>query len=114
MTDFFAFCDGGRIPVFCYGYDDVLVIDENCRLNDLPPAVFPAGIYDIRPIFQQAGVDTRPYTSGTVYQAVGAEFDLAAHNALNDVRSLAVTLRQLIRLGRMAQDWASANGSGQF
>ncbi len=44
LTDFFAFCDGGRIPVFCYGYDDVLVIDENCRLNDLPPAVFPPGL----------------------------------------------------------------------
>ena len=41
-----------------------------------------------------------------VAQAVGAQFDLAAHNALNDVRSLAVTIRQLIRLGRLAEDWA--------
>ncbi len=63
-------------------------------------------MHDICLIFEQAGIDTRLYTSGTVYQAVGIEFDLAAHNALNDVRSLALTLRQLIKMGRIGPDWA--------
>ena len=101
---FYAFCDQGRIPMFCYG-DDPAVLAENFDLNKMGPAAFPAGIYDIRVMFEQAGIDTRQYTSGTVYQAVGAEFDLAAHNALNDVRSLAVTLRELACTGRIETDW---------
>jgi len=104
---FYAFCDQGRVPLFCYG-DDPDVLTENFGLNHMDPAAFPAGIYDIRNLFEQAGIDTCHYTSGTVYQAVGAEFDLGAHNALNDVRSLAVTLRKLTRTGRIEKDWIQA------
>jgi inhibitor of KinA sporulation pathway (predicted exonuclease) len=104
FTKFYAFCDQGRVPLFCYG-DDPAVLAENFGLNKMDPAAFPAGIYDIRVMFERAGIDTRQYTSGTVHQAVGAEFDLAAHNALNDVRSLAVTLRELMRTGQIETDW---------
>jgi inhibitor of KinA sporulation pathway (predicted exonuclease) len=101
---FYAFCDQGRTPMFSYG-DDPAVLAENFGLNKMAPAVFPAGMHDIRVMFERAGIDTQKYTSGTVYQAVGARFDLAAHNALNDVRSLAVTLRELARMGKIETDW---------
>jgi inhibitor of KinA sporulation pathway (predicted exonuclease) len=117
---FYAFCDQGRLPLFCYG-DAPAVLQENFVLNQMDsaassgveaplavPAAFPAGINDIRVMFAQAGIDTRQYTSGTVYRAVGAEFDQAAHNALNDVRSLAVTIRQLAKLGQMDKNWVEA------
>jgi inhibitor of KinA sporulation pathway (predicted exonuclease) len=104
---FYAFCDQGCIPLFCYG-DDPSVLDENCALNDIGRITFHAGIHDIRDIFEQAGIDTRQYTSGTVYQAVGAEFDHSAHNALNDVRSLAVTIQHLTLAGQIENGWAEA------
>ena len=109
---FYTFCGKGRAPLFCYGEQDPLVFVENYVLNNLEPPLFLAGMHDICLIFEQAGIDTRRYTSGTVYQAIGAEFDLAAHNALNDVRSLALTLRQLIQMGRIGTDWADGITSG--
>ena len=101
---FYDFCDRGGIPLFCYG-DDPVVLRENYALNGLLHPAFPSGIYDIRVLFEQAGIDTRQYTSGTVHQAVAAEFDHAAHNALNDVRSLAVTIRQLMQMGKIGTGW---------
>jgi inhibitor of KinA sporulation pathway (predicted exonuclease) len=93
---FYSFCEQGRRPLFCYG-DDPAVLLENLALNKMDRPAFPAGVYDIRTIFEQAGVDTGPYTSGTIHKAVGIDFPHAAHNALNDVRSLAVTIQHLMR-----------------
>ncbi len=107
LAAFYTFCEQGRSPLFCYGEQDPLVFDENYVLNNLGPPAFPAGMHDICLILEQAGIDTRLYTSGTVYQAVGIEFNLAAHNALNDVRSLALTLRHLIKIGKIGTDWTN-------
>ena len=115
FAGFYAFCEQGQIPIYCYG-DDLSVLVENCAIHDMPLASFPAGMFDIRAIFEQAGVNTQPHTSGTIYQAVGAEFSQPAHNALNDVRSLAVTIRQLTRDGRLGPHWLGGknNTRGRF
>jgi inhibitor of KinA sporulation pathway (predicted exonuclease) len=110
---FYAFCDQGLLPLFCYG-DDPSVLAENFSIHSIAPVLFPAGIYDIRVTFEQAGIDTRRYTSGTVHQAVSAEFFHTAHNALHDVRSLAATIRQLIRAGRLSAGWAGGAAPGKF
>ncbi len=107
---FYTFCEQGHIPLFCYG-DDLSVLTENFALNDLAVTPFPSGIHDIRGVFEQVGIDTRQYTSGTVHQAVGAEYNHMAHNALNDVRSLAVTIRQLTRMGQLAAGWSGVSTS---
>lgn len=104
------FCEQGHLPLFCYG-DDPAVLIENCALNDMAVPSFPAGIYDIRVTFEQVGIHTRQYTSGTVHQAVGAEFHHAAHNALNDVRSMAATIRHLKNTGRVGKNWQEAAAS---
>jgi inhibitor of KinA sporulation pathway (predicted exonuclease) len=101
---FYGFCDQGRLPLFCYG-DDLAILLENFTLNNIESGMFPLMIRDIRPVFEAASIDTRLYSSGTVYQALGMEFDQAAHNALNDVRSLAVTLQQLMRMGKLKDGW---------
>ncbi len=109
---FYAFCHRGQIPLFCYG-DDPAVLLENFALHDMDCPVFPSGVYDMRCIFEQAGVETGPYTSGTIHHAVGVDFPHAAHNALNDVRSLAVTIQHLKSTRRI--DLAgSAIGKAKF
>lgn len=102
---FLAFCEHGALPAFSWG-DDPAVIRENCVLNGLPYKDFPRGFHDIRDVLETIGIDTRPYSSGTVYQAVQAPFDLASHNALNDVRSMEVALATLNRAGRLPQGWS--------
>jgi inhibitor of KinA sporulation pathway (predicted exonuclease) len=103
---FNKFCEAGRIPLFCYG-DDPAVLAENFALNDMRLSPFPAGVYDIRVVFEAVGIDTSQYTSGTVHQAVSAQFNHAAHNALNDVRSLAATIRQLVSTGQIRPAWVA-------
>ncbi len=98
--DFFSFCERGRLPLFSWG-DDPGVLRENCALAELPFGDYPAGLHDIRDVLEAAGIDTRLYSSGTVYQALGLDFAHASHNALNDVRSLAITLSELARQGRI-------------
>ncbi len=98
--DFYSFCEQGRLPLFSWG-DDPSVLRENCTLADLPFGDYPSGLYDIRDALEAAGLDTRLYSSGTVHQSLGLEFPHASHNALNDVRSLAITLSELARQGRI-------------
>lgn len=100
FASFYVFCHQGQTPLFCYG-DDPAVLLENFALNEMECPAFPAGVHDIRLVFEQGGLDTGPYTSGTISQAVGIDFPHAAHNALNDVRSLAVTIQYLLREGRI-------------
>lgn len=100
FSSFYSFTHQGQIPLFCYG-DDPLVLLENLALNAMGCPAFPAGVYDIRLIFENVGIDTRPYTSGTIHQAVGLDFPHTAHNALNDVRSLVVTIHHLLKLGKI-------------
>jgi inhibitor of KinA sporulation pathway (predicted exonuclease) len=111
---FFSFCEQGSLPLYCYG-DDLAIFVENFAIHAVKPATFTAGMYDIRALFEQAGIDTSRYTSGTVHQAAGAAHEMEAHNALNDVRSMAAALRQLARCGRMKESWLAENSSiGRF
>lgn len=98
--DFYTFCEQGRLPLFSWG-DDPGVLRENCALTGLPFGDYPAGLHDIRDVLEEVGIDTRLYSSGTVYQALGLVFPHASHNALNDVRSLAITLAELAQQGRI-------------
>jgi inhibitor of KinA sporulation pathway (predicted exonuclease) len=108
-----TFCAEGHIPLYCYG-DDVSVLLENCTLNEVKPMPLDAGIHDIRAVLEQAGIDTRAYTSGTVHQAAGIKFKPAAHNALNDVRSVAATLEHLLKTGKIGQDWPQQGQKNRF
>lgn len=100
FADFYRFCGEGGFPLFSWG-DDPGVLRENCTLNEIAFPAFKAGFFDIRDIFEPAGIATVGYSSGTVWQALGLRFDSAAHDALNDVRSLLVTLAALQEQGRV-------------
>ena len=100
FADFYTFCDEGQHALFSWG-DDPGVLRENCHLSGTPFPEFAKGFHDIRDVMEEARVDTALYSSGTVWQAVGLELDLAAHDALNDVRNLLAALQELGRQGRM-------------
>lgn len=100
--DFTEFCEQGQYALFSWG-DDPGVLRENCQLSGIPFPEFSRGLHDIRDVMASAGIDTSRYTSGTVWQALDLEVDLAAHDALNDVHNLLTALRELLRQGRVTR-----------
>lgn len=100
FADFTEFCENGQYALFSWG-DDPGVLRENCLLSEIPFPEFALGLHDIRDVMEAAGIDTPRYTSGTVWQALGLEVDLAAHDALNDVHNLLAALRELVKQGRI-------------
>ena len=102
-TAFYEFSAQGALPLLSWA-DDAAILRENCALTGLPFGDYPAGFHDIRDLFEAVGIDTTLYSSGTVYQAFGLAFPHNAHNALNDVRSLALSLDDLSRRG-MLNGW---------
>lgn len=75
---------------------DYEVFEENCRLNkiDFP---FKNNVFvRVCESLPKWGINREEYSSGTLYKAVGAKMDGHVHNALHDVRSMAVALKELI------------------
>ena len=103
-ADFYQFCERGRYPLFSWG-DDPGVLLENCGLNSIDFSAFSLEYHDIRTVFEQAGIDTRQYSSGTVHRALEIAFALPGHNALHDVRSLLVTMAELSHRKCLPENW---------
>jgi len=51
--------------------------------------------YDIRPILKIHGIPTENYTSGTVCEYLSEDYTIDQHNAVEDARSLALTLQDI-------------------
>lgn len=83
----------GRLPCFSYGMDCV-ILQEGCILNNISYDL--NGLFiDARVYFEQAGIDVRQYTSGTISKAFGIELDGHVHYAMHDVNSLMAGLLAL-------------------
>ncbi|MCO6432180.1 MAG: exonuclease domain-containing protein [Deltaproteobacteria bacterium] len=95
IVSFYNFASAGSLPLLSYG-DDFEIIIRNARLYGAPLPDFTSGAYDIRPLFEDCGIDTSRYSSGTVHQSFSIPFGGAAHDALNDATSVALTLEQLV------------------
>ena len=92
LDQMLALSHGGQLPIFTWGDGDESALRETAEIQGLP---FPAeldGFRDIREIFQQLGVEVQNYQSGSVYKSCNLPSPGRAHNALNDVRSMFVTL----------------------
>jgi len=82
----------GDLPLYAYG-NDILVIEETCRLNNIENPFPLSQANDIREYFKTVNVDTNKYQSGTIGTAFGLENKERAHNALNDARFILEALR---------------------
>lgn len=98
LREFYMFCKKGSLKAYCYGADQNAFI-ETCKLNKLNFTDYFENFYDIRDVFKKAGIDTSKYESGTLYKSVGLSFNKKQHYALNDVKSIVVTLQYLHKKG---------------
>lgn len=100
LSLFDQFCNNGRLMTLSWGNDHEILM-RNAELQSLPS---PSGLtkhIDLHPILLSIeGFDFK-VVSGNLHKAVGVELSGNAHNALHDVRSIAVTLDWLIKNKRL-------------
>lgn len=94
MCLFFDFL--GELPLYSYG-NDVAILEENCRLyrEDFESQLQTIVSYDIRKFFQNCGVETKNYTSGSLYMAFNLDLSGRIHDSSFDVLSIFESLRYL-------------------
>lgn len=96
--------------VFSWGDGDEGSLRESCKIQELEYDAFLPSIRDIRPLFQQCGIDTTKYQSGTVHKAVGISLSGKQHNSQHDVNSMVESLRMLYRERNLVR-WLSEVGN---
>ncbi len=78
----------GELPIYSFGIGDGEVVEENCKLLNIP-CPFPRDQFnDVRKIFEAHGIPTEKYYSSTIVQAFGKTPVRIGHDALNDARTI--------------------------
>ncbi len=93
LEKFVSFGEGYNV---CTYDNDYFIFEENCRLNS---ADFPFKHNPFARVCEalaQWNIDKTKYSSGTLYKAVGEKMNGRVHNALHDVRSMAIALKELV------------------
>lgn len=95
---FYEFSEFGNLHCYCWGIDGE-IIGENCHLHGIPMPDFESGFHDLKPFIQNAGIDTTAIYSGDLSRHLGLEQNPSLHHALEDTRSLFISLKHLITAG---------------
>lgn len=93
---FAAFAGGG--PICAFGHDE-WVLEENLRLYGITE--FPAlpRFQDLRSWFAACDIDPRGKLSCEIGPSLGIAFQGRMHNALDDARSMAASMEEMVRRG---------------
>ena len=83
--------------IYSFGGDE-RVLKENCGFINMPFPFENSRFMDIRDVFRKSVPDINKYQSGFVMSAFGKKSATMAHNALNDVRIILESLRELNNL----------------
>lgn len=86
------FCED--LPIWVYDKDGE-VLDQNCDFWHIRNPL--SKIVRVKPYLQSKGIDPEQYSSGTLYKAAGLSLEGHVHNALHDVRSMAIALHVIDR-----------------
>jgi inhibitor of KinA sporulation pathway (predicted exonuclease) len=94
------------LPLFCYARTltesaDRGVFEENIQLYGLDLPLDSDRYSTLTGLFQQAGVDTKEYSSGEIYRAFNLTLDGQVHNAMHDVTSLVAAVFSVKKLNNV-------------
>ena len=93
-----SFCSQGTLPCYSWGNDKRVLID-NCLLNGIQMPDFSAGFYNLHGVAREAKIDGAHLCSGELASHLGLDLHGHIHNALYDVRSIALALNQWMEKG---------------
>lgn len=110
LTQFHQFCERGELRAYSWG-NDFRILAENCTLYRTPKPAFDAGFRNLQQIARQLELPGSDLASGDLARANGVSLEGHNHNALYDVRSLAVTLDLWITSGLLLPQQLLVNKS---
>lgn len=108
LDQFYSFSQDGKVPCFAWGNDDQ-VLYENCQIQEFSMPVFSAGFVNLQRIAATLGLSGHHLASGEVANYLGAQIAGHKHNALFDVRSLAVSLNHWLAKGQLTPSQLSSS-----
>lgn len=96
------FCDRGATPCYSWGNDNH-VLAENCLLNRIDMLDFSAGFYNLHSMVRKVKLDGSHLCSGELANHLGLNLQGHLHNALYDVRSIALALNHWVSKGMLSE-----------
>ena len=88
----------GDGPICAFGHDE-WVLEENLRLYGIAEARKLPRFQDLRSWFAACNIDPRGMLSCEIAPSLGLAFQGRAHNALDDARSMAASMEEMVRRG---------------
>jgi inhibitor of KinA sporulation pathway (predicted exonuclease) len=98
LQQLYAFCSQGTLPCYSWGNDKNILID-NCLLNGIQMPDFSKGFYNLHAMAREVNIDGAHLCSGELANHLGLHLHGHIHNALYDVRSIALALDQWMEKG---------------
>jgi inhibitor of KinA sporulation pathway (predicted exonuclease) len=98
LLQLYSFCSQGTLPCYSWGNDKRVLID-NCLLNGIQMPDFSANFYNLHGMAREANIDGAHLCSGELAGHLGLDLHGHIHNALYDVRSIALALNQWMEKG---------------
>jgi inhibitor of KinA sporulation pathway (predicted exonuclease) len=88
----------GDDPICAFGHDE-WILEENLRLYGITQFRTLPRFSDLRSWFAACNVDPRGMLSCEIAPSLGLVFQGRAHNALDDARSMAASMEEMVRRG---------------
>ena len=88
----------GDDPICAFGHDE-WILEENLRLYGITQFRTLPRFSDLRSWFAACNVDPRGMLSCEIAPSLGLAFQGRAHNALDDARSMAASMEEMVRRG---------------
>jgi inhibitor of KinA sporulation pathway (predicted exonuclease) len=102
LQQMYLFSHQGTLPCYSWGNDKHVLID-NCLLNLIDMPVFSANFYNLNVIIRNANIDGAHLCSGELARHLGLDLQGHVHNALYDVRSIALALNYWVSQGLLSE-----------
>jgi inhibitor of KinA sporulation pathway (predicted exonuclease) len=90
----------GDGPICAFGHDE-RILEENLRLYGIAQVRPLPRFQDLRHWFAACNIDPRGLLSCEIAPSLGLSFQGRAHNALDDARSMAASMEEMVRRGAM-------------
>jgi inhibitor of KinA sporulation pathway (predicted exonuclease) len=103
LQQFYQFTEQGALPCFAWGNDNH-VLTDNCLLNGIGMPDFSKGFHNLHAIIRNQNIDGSHLCSGELASHLGLNLTGHIHNALYDVRSIALALNHWMQQGLLTEN----------
>ncbi|MCF2947255.1 exonuclease domain-containing protein [Paraglaciecola aquimarina] len=103
LQQFYQFTEQGSLACFAWGKDNH-VLTDNCLLNGIDMPDFCKGFHNLHAMIRKQNIDGGHLCSGELANHLGLSLNGHVHNALYDVRSIALALNYWMQQGLVSEN----------